>query len=68
MIGTSQRGPVRRSVFHCVWRTQRHWIAVLHAPRKHAQAGCGEAVYKRPPDPALPLSGRLYTTAGREVV
>ncbi|CAI9577425.1 unnamed protein product [Staurois parvus] len=23
MIGTSRRGPVRRSVFHCVWRTQR---------------------------------------------
>ncbi|CAI9549396.1 unnamed protein product [Staurois parvus] len=23
MIGTSYRGPVRRSVFHCVWRTQR---------------------------------------------
>ncbi|CAI9614327.1 unnamed protein product, partial [Staurois parvus] len=23
MIGTSYRGPVRRSVFHCVQRTQR---------------------------------------------
>ncbi|CAI9613798.1 unnamed protein product [Staurois parvus] len=23
MIGTSHRGPVRRSVFHCVQRTQR---------------------------------------------
>ncbi|CAI9624341.1 unnamed protein product [Staurois parvus] len=23
MIGTSYRGPVRRSVFHCVRRTQR---------------------------------------------
>ncbi|CAI9531622.1 unnamed protein product, partial [Staurois parvus] len=55
MIGTSYRGPVRRSVFHCV-------------RRERAQAGCREAVCKRPPDPALPLSGRLYTMAGREVV
>ncbi|CAI9598532.1 unnamed protein product, partial [Staurois parvus] len=55
MIGTSYRGPVRGSVFHCV-------------RRERAQAGCGEAVYKRPPDPALPPSGRLYTTASREVV
>ncbi|CAI9576289.1 unnamed protein product, partial [Staurois parvus] len=55
MIGTSYRGPVRPSVFHCV-------------RRERAQAGCREAVYKRPPDPAVPLSGRLYATAGREVV
>ncbi|CAI9544675.1 unnamed protein product, partial [Staurois parvus] len=27
-----------------------------------------EAVYKWSSDPALPPSGRLYTTAGREVV
>ncbi|CAI9616676.1 unnamed protein product, partial [Staurois parvus] len=46
VIGTSYRGLVRRLVFHCVQR--------LHAPRKQAQAGCREAVYKRPPDPALP--------------
>ncbi|CAI9549254.1 unnamed protein product, partial [Staurois parvus] len=57
MIGTSYRGPVRRSVFHCVRRTQR-------APDR----GCGEDIYKRPPDPAVPPSGRLYTTASREVV
>ncbi|CAI9554270.1 unnamed protein product, partial [Staurois parvus] len=24
--------------------------------------------YKRPPNPAVPPSGRLYTTAGREVL
>ncbi|CAI9584744.1 unnamed protein product [Staurois parvus] len=47
MIGTSYRGPVRRSVFHYVRRTQR------------AQAGDGEAVYKRPPNPAVPPSGRF---------
>ncbi|CAI9560317.1 unnamed protein product [Staurois parvus] len=35
MIGTSYRCPVRRSVFHCV-------------PGERAQAGCREAVYKRP--------------------
>ncbi|CAI9606952.1 unnamed protein product [Staurois parvus] len=23
MIGTSYRGPVHRSVFHCVWRKQQ---------------------------------------------
>ncbi|CAI9555318.1 unnamed protein product, partial [Staurois parvus] len=45
-----------------------HRIAVLCAPRNRAQAGCGEAIYKQPPDPALPPSGRLYTTSGREVV
>ncbi|CAI9558486.1 unnamed protein product, partial [Staurois parvus] len=69
MIRTSHRGPVRRSVFHCVRRTQR-------APDRGAacfqgaatQAGFGEAVYKQPPDPALPPSGHLYTTARREVV
>ncbi|CAI9532753.1 unnamed protein product, partial [Staurois parvus] len=57
MIGTSHRGPVRRSVFHCVLRTQ--W-----APDRVGR----EAVYKQPPDPALPPSSRLYTTAGQEVV
>ncbi|CAI9602932.1 unnamed protein product, partial [Staurois parvus] len=56
MIGTSHRGSVQRLVFHCVRRTQ--W-----APDRG-----GEAIYKRPPNPALPLSGRLYTTAAREVV
>ncbi|CAI9561004.1 unnamed protein product, partial [Staurois parvus] len=40
MIVTLHRGPVRRSVFHCV--------------REHAQAGGGEAVYKWPLAPALP--------------
>ncbi|CAI9622032.1 unnamed protein product, partial [Staurois parvus] len=30
--------------------------------------GCREAVYKQPPDPAVPPSGRLYTTACQEVV
>ncbi|CAI9532305.1 unnamed protein product, partial [Staurois parvus] len=61
MIGTSHRGPVRRSVFHCVRRTQR-------APRERTQAGGKKALYKQPPDPALPPSGCLYTTAGREVI
>ncbi|CAI9594687.1 unnamed protein product, partial [Staurois parvus] len=37
MIGTSYRGPVRRSVFHCVWGTQRAPNAVPHAPRQHIQ-------------------------------
>ncbi|CAI9577064.1 unnamed protein product [Staurois parvus] len=46
MIGTSHRGPVQQSVFHCVRRTQRA-PALLHAPRERAQAGGGEAVYKR---------------------
>ncbi|CAI9572890.1 unnamed protein product, partial [Staurois parvus] len=45
-----------------------HRIAVLRDPRQRAQAGCGEAVYRRPPNPALPPSGCLYTMAGREVV
>ncbi|CAI9593581.1 unnamed protein product, partial [Staurois parvus] len=36
MIGTSYRGPVRRSVFHCVSGHSGHQI-------EHAQAGCGEA-------------------------
>ncbi|CAI9562987.1 unnamed protein product, partial [Staurois parvus] len=45
-----------------------HRIAVLHAPGECAQAGCRKAVYKQPPDPALPPSSRLYTMAGREVV
>ncbi|CAI9590467.1 unnamed protein product, partial [Staurois parvus] len=62
MIGTSHRGPVMRSVFGYV---SGHRIEVLPAPRERAQTGGGEAVYKRPPDPTLPSSGRLYTTAGR---
>ncbi|CAI9540115.1 unnamed protein product, partial [Staurois parvus] len=37
MIRTSHRGPVQRSVFHCVQRTQR-----APDPRERAQAGCGE--------------------------
>ncbi|CAI9599786.1 unnamed protein product, partial [Staurois parvus] len=49
MIGTSYRGPVRRSVFHCVWKTQR---APDGGAAARAQARCGEAVYKQPPDPA----------------
>ncbi|CAI9581850.1 unnamed protein product, partial [Staurois parvus] len=35
-------------------RHSGHRIAVLHAPREQAQAGGREAVYKRPPDTALP--------------
>ncbi|CAI9595925.1 unnamed protein product, partial [Staurois parvus] len=65
MIGTSHRGPIRRSVFR---GHSGHRIAVLHAPREHAQARCGEAVCKRPPNPALPPFGRLYTTGRWEVV
>ncbi|CAI9576290.1 unnamed protein product, partial [Staurois parvus] len=42
MIGTSYRGH------------SGHRIAVLRAPRERAQAGCGEAVFRRPPDPAVP--------------
>ncbi|CAI9600442.1 unnamed protein product, partial [Staurois parvus] len=62
MIGTSHRGPVQRSVLHCVQRTQR-------APDCGAACSQGvrtsrEDVYKWPPDPALPPSGRLYTWAG----
>ncbi|CAI9556399.1 unnamed protein product, partial [Staurois parvus] len=68
MIGTLYRGPVQQSVFHCVRRTQRAPDRGACAPRERAQAGCGEAVYKRSPDPAVPPSGRLYTMAGREVV
>ncbi|CAI9543861.1 unnamed protein product, partial [Staurois parvus] len=37
MIGTSHRGPVPM-------------IGVQLCPEERAQAGCGEAVYKRPPD------------------
>ncbi|CAI9574558.1 unnamed protein product, partial [Staurois parvus] len=68
MIGTSYRGPSHDRCFTVSGGHSGHWIAVLRAPREHAQAGCGESVYKRPPDPALPPSGHLYTTAGREVV
>ncbi|CAI9615811.1 unnamed protein product, partial [Staurois parvus] len=42
------------------------WCCAI--PRESAQAGCREAVYKRPPNPALPPSGCLYTWPGREVV
>ncbi|CAI9534680.1 unnamed protein product, partial [Staurois parvus] len=68
MIGTSYRDPLQRSVFHCVGGQSGHQIAVLCSPRELAQPGSGEAVYKRPPAPALPPSGRLYTWAGWEVV
>ncbi|CAI9572783.1 unnamed protein product, partial [Staurois parvus] len=40
------------SVFHCVW--------------ERAQAGGGEAVYKRPPTPALLPSSCLYTRDRQE--
>ncbi|CAI9619429.1 unnamed protein product [Staurois parvus] len=43
-------------------------IGVSLCPEEHAQAGCGEAVYNWPPDPAVPPSGPLYTTAEWEVV
>ncbi|CAI9539782.1 unnamed protein product, partial [Staurois parvus] len=48
------------------WPISDHMIRT--SSRERAQAGCGEAVYKRPPDPALPPSGRLYATASLEVV
>ncbi|CAI9561871.1 unnamed protein product, partial [Staurois parvus] len=50
MIGTSYRGPVRRSVFHCVRRTQ-------------LARDC--AVYKRPPDPAVPPAVYLKRPVGK---
>ncbi|CAI9572213.1 unnamed protein product, partial [Staurois parvus] len=58
MIGTSYRGPRTEvpSDDRC-----------FTVSGEHAQAGCREAVYKRPPKPAVPPSGRLYTTAGPEV-
>ncbi|CAI9600235.1 unnamed protein product [Staurois parvus] len=46
MIGTSHRGPVRRPVFHCVWR-------------ERAQLENADAVYERQPAPGLPPSGCL---------
>ncbi|CAI9570149.1 unnamed protein product, partial [Staurois parvus] len=63
MIGTSYRGPVHDRFTGSAGTGSR-----CCAPREHAQAGCGEAVYRRPPDPAVPPSARLYTMAGREVV
>ncbi|CAI9593127.1 unnamed protein product, partial [Staurois parvus] len=62
LIGTSHRGPVQRSVFHCVGGHSGHQIAVLHAPRERTQSKMSGAVY------ALPPSGRFYTAAGRQVV
>ncbi|CAI9571597.1 unnamed protein product, partial [Staurois parvus] len=64
MIRTSHRGPIRRSAFHCVRRIQ----GALDRGAACSQREDREAIYKRPPDPALPPSGCLYTTAGREVV
>ncbi|CAI9586221.1 unnamed protein product [Staurois parvus] len=46
MIGTSYRGPVPRSVFHCV-------------RRERAQLEKAGAVYGRQPDPGLPPPCRL---------
>ncbi|CAI9579189.1 unnamed protein product, partial [Staurois parvus] len=46
MIGTSYRGPVRRSVFHCV-------------RRERAQLEKAGAVYERQPAPGLPPPCRL---------
>ncbi|CAI9588308.1 unnamed protein product, partial [Staurois parvus] len=54
MIGTSHRGPIRRSVFG-------HWIA-------RTQSKIKSAVYERQPTPGLPPSGRSYTVAGWQVV
>ncbi|CAI9567488.1 unnamed protein product, partial [Staurois parvus] len=69
MIGTSYRGPVRRSVFFTVSGGHSgHRIAVCALPGSAHKQGARRAVYRRPPDPAVPPSGRLYTTAGREVV
>ncbi|CAI9582627.1 unnamed protein product, partial [Staurois parvus] len=70
MIGTSYKGPVRRSVFHCVQRTQRapDRGAAPSPEARTSRVRGGGAVYKRPPDPALPPSSRFYTTAGWEVV
>ncbi|CAI9595343.1 unnamed protein product [Staurois parvus] len=53
MIGTSQRGPVQRSVFCCVWR-----IVLPRSPRELAQAKMAGAVYERQLTPALLPSGR----------
>ncbi|CAI9608723.1 unnamed protein product, partial [Staurois parvus] len=55
MIGTSYRGPVQRSVFRCVLRTER-------APNRGAarsqgaRTGC-KCVYERQPASALLPSG-----------
>ncbi|CAI9557918.1 unnamed protein product, partial [Staurois parvus] len=63
-----QDGPVPRQVIAGIRGTRRspgsrvRALGAAHEPRMRA------AVYKRPPDPALPPSGRLYTTAGQEVV
>ncbi|CAI9564299.1 unnamed protein product [Staurois parvus] len=43
MIGTSYRGPVRRSVFHCVQRTQRapdHGAVHSQGARTARNGGC----------------------------
>ncbi|CAI9575648.1 unnamed protein product, partial [Staurois parvus] len=43
MIGTSYRGPVRRSVFHCVRRTQQapdRGAALSQGARTSSIAGC----------------------------
>ncbi|CAI9546971.1 unnamed protein product, partial [Staurois parvus] len=68
MIGTSYRGPVQRSVSGGHSGHSGHRIAVPRAPRECAQAVNVEAVYKRPPAPALLPSGRLCTWAGWKVV
>ncbi|CAI9588789.1 unnamed protein product, partial [Staurois parvus] len=59
MIGTSHRGPVQRSVFHCVRRRAPDCGAV------HSQGAHTSRV--RPPTPAL-LPSSHFTWAGWEVV
>ncbi|CAI9570040.1 unnamed protein product [Staurois parvus] len=62
MIGTSYRGPVRQSVFHCVRRTQR--VPDCGAARSQGARTSRVLVYKWPPNPAVPPSSRLYAMAG----
>ncbi|CAI9605989.1 unnamed protein product, partial [Staurois parvus] len=59
MIGTSHRGPVRRSVFHPEDPTGSQGASTIHN---------GGRVYERQPAPGLPPFSRLYTGAGRQVV
>ncbi|CAI9624363.1 unnamed protein product, partial [Staurois parvus] len=57
MIGTSQRSRPTIGVPMCPGRSQG--VRTIRGR---------EAIYKQPPAPALPPSGRLYTTTGWEVV
>ncbi|CAI9594011.1 unnamed protein product, partial [Staurois parvus] len=69
MIGTSHRGPVQRSVFRCVLRTQRPPVCgAACSPGPTHKQGSRDIIYNWPPAPALLPSGSLYTWVGREVV